>query len=239
MGNIEILHYTFKDPLTCIGLCAGVCWGAKTGIPEKDRARALDCIERGHERTEEFPDVYCVIDGYSAKCVREIYTHIGGLPTRLQASTRYIDYEKKGVEVVTPHSIEKDAEALRIWNKAINSIKFAMSELKAIGSIPNEDITNLLPLAYKTKFVWKINLRNLIHFMHKRKCTRAYWEMREFADKLCKELSAYSEEWKWIVDNLFVPECEFLGYCREGPKATCRRRPTKEEFFMKDEDDGK
>ena len=79
MGDIEILHYTFKDPLTCIGLCAGVCWGAKTGIPEKDRARALDCIERGHERTEEFPDVYCVIDGYSAKCVREIYTHIGGL----------------------------------------------------------------------------------------------------------------------------------------------------------------
>ena len=153
---IEIKEYTCKVPLEMIGALTGVCWGAKTGIPEKDRARALDCIERGHGRTEEFPDVYCVIDGYSAKCVREIYTHIGGLPTRLQASTRYIDYEKKGVEVVTPHSIEKKKKKKRIWDNAIISIKNAMSELKAIGSIPNEDITNLLPLAYKTKFVWKL-----------------------------------------------------------------------------------
>ena len=235
---ITIHDDTTKNPLSFIGSVAAICWNSKTDNIEKNIQRAKDCINADHGRVLEWANVNLTIDGYSAKCVREIMRHIVGTSV-LQASTRYIDYEKKGVEVVTPHSIEKNAEALRIWNKAIDSIKFAMSELKAIGSIPNEDITNLLPLAYKTKFVWKINLRNLIHFMHKRKCTRAYWEMREFADELCKELSAYSEEWKWIVDNLFVPECEFLGYCREGPKATCRRRPTKEEFFMKDEDDGK
>ena len=25
-----------------------------------------------------------------------------------------------------------------------------------------------------------------------------------------------SDEWKWIVDNLFVPKCEFYGKCTEN-----------------------
>ena len=224
---IEIKDYTCKVPLEMTGDLTGVCWGAKTGIPEKDRARALECIERGHERTEEFPDIYCVIDGYSAAALRELYTHIGGLPTRLQASTRYIDYEKKGVEVVTPHSIEKNAEALRIWNKAINSIKNAMSELKAIGSIPNEDITKLLPLAYKSKMVWKVNLRTLVNFFGMRLCSRAYWEMRDLAKDLKEALENYSNEWKELSDALFVPKCELIGYCTEAK--SCHLQPSKKE----------
>ncbi len=34
-----------------------------------------------------------MLEGYSARVIRKWYTHIGGQPTRLQASTRYIDYE--------------------------------------------------------------------------------------------------------------------------------------------------
>ena len=39
--------------------------------------------------------------------------------------------------------------------------------------------------------------------------------IRELFHDLCEALSAYSEEWKWIVDNLFVPKCKFLGHCPE------------------------
>ena len=149
MKDIKILEeYTTKTPLQLIGEMAGVCWGAKL---DKDRniTRAIDCIKSGHGRVEELPDVYLVIDGWSAKMMRELYTHIGGSPTRMQASTRYIDYEK-GFDVITPPSIESNNDAMEVWCKAMNDIKMAMGALKALG-IPKEDYTNLLPLAYQSK----------------------------------------------------------------------------------------
>lgn len=226
---IKIKKYTTEYPLQMIGELSGICWGANTEDAEKNIKRAWDCIDSGHERTEEFPDIYMVLDGYSAKCLRELYTHIGGAPTRLQASTRYIDYEK-GFNVVTPPSVEKNNDAAEVWYKAISDIKGAMGALKVLG-IPNEDLTNLLPLAYQSKMVWKVNLRTLVHFMQKRLCTRSYWEIRNLCNDICKELSNYSEEWKQLVKALFVPECEFFGYCRE--KKSCGRKPKKEDIISK------
>ena len=88
MGTVIITKDTTKYPITMIGRYAGVCWGANTSDNEKNYKRGLDCIESEHGRTWEFPDVYAIIDGYSAKVLREWYTHIGCLPTRLQESTR-------------------------------------------------------------------------------------------------------------------------------------------------------
>ena len=90
MGTVIITEDTTKHPITLIGKYAGVCWGATKSDNEKNYKRGLDCIESEHGRTWEFPDVYAIIDGYSAKVLREWYTHVGGSPTRLQASTRYI-----------------------------------------------------------------------------------------------------------------------------------------------------
>jgi len=222
---IEIKDYTTKTPLQMIGEFAGICWGANTKDSEKNIKRALDCIVSGHERVEEFPEVYVVLDGYSAKCIRELYTHIGGAPTRLQASTRYIDYEKKGVPVVTPPSIANNELAKEAWDETIEAIKRGMKALKALG-VPNEDVTNLLPLAYQTKMVWRVNLRTLVHFMNMRLCSRAYWEIRSLSNDLKKALSNYSDEWKIICDNLFVPKCEVSGYCTETK--CCGRKPQKQ-----------
>lgn len=90
---VEHHPYTTRNPITMIGTEAGICWGADTTNEEKNYKRGIDCLENEHGRTFEFPDVYAVLDGYSARVIREWYTHIGGAPTRLQASTRYIDYE--------------------------------------------------------------------------------------------------------------------------------------------------
>ena len=92
MGKVIILPETTKDPISLIGRCAGVCWGADITDTEKNYNRGIDCITSNHGRTLEFPDIYAIFDGYSARVIREWYTHIGGAPTRLQASTRYIDY---------------------------------------------------------------------------------------------------------------------------------------------------
>jgi thymidylate synthase (FAD) len=41
--------------------------------------------------------------------------------------------------------------------------------------------------------------------------------------ELKKQLSNYSEEWETLVDMLFVPKCEYLGYCPE--EYSCGRVP--------------
>lgn len=226
MGTITILPETTKYPITLIGERAGVCWGADITNKEKNYKRGMDCILANHGRTLEFVNVEMIIDGYSAKVIREFYTHIGGSPSRLQASTRYIDYSKgDGFSYTTPHSIEKNEEALAEWKSFMSGINFEIQNLINKHNIPVEDATMLLPLAYSTKMVDKRNLRNLIDMSRQRMCTRAYWEYRELFNDICKALSEISEEWKWIVDNLFMPKCEQFGYCTE--KKSCRRKDKK------------
>lgn len=226
---ITISEYTTKTPLSQIGVFSGFCWGANTKDNEKNIKRAIDCIMSEHGRTEEFPDLYLIIEDVDAKTLRELYTHIGGMPTRLQASTRYIDYEKKGVPVITPPSIANKESAKKAWDETIEAIKIGMNKLKAL-EIPNEDVTNLLPLAYQSKMVWKVNLRTLINFMNKRLCSRAYWEIRQLSNDIKKLVSEYSEEWRQIADWLFVPYCErykFMNhdFCFCTESKGCGRHP--------------
>ena len=89
--------------------------------------------------------------------------------------------------------------------------------------ISKEDVANLLPLGMKSKMVLRTNARHLIDMSHQRLCTRAYWEYREFMKDLMEALSNYSEEWKYIVDNYFIPKCELYGYCTEHN--SCGRKP--------------
>jgi len=76
MGQIIIQDYTTKYPLQMIGKEAGICWQADVTDEEKNIKRAKDCVISEHGRTWEFPQVYMVLDGYSARVIREFYTHI-------------------------------------------------------------------------------------------------------------------------------------------------------------------
>lgn len=69
----------------------------------------MDCLNSGHGRTWEYPQVYMILKGYSARVIRELYTHIGGGPTRLQAFTRYINYQK-GFEYIVPPTVKNNKE---------------------------------------------------------------------------------------------------------------------------------
>ena len=225
MGKITILEETPKNPISLMGQRAGVCWGADISDKNKNYARGLDCIKSGHHRVMEYVNVEMILDGYSARVIREWYTHIGGAPTRLQASTRYIDYGD--FNFVTPPSIKnnKDNDAWNLYISAINTIKDNCKKLEYLG-IPREDIAMLLPLGMSTKIVDKRNVRNLIEMSHQRLCTRAYWEYRNLMKDLMEALKSYSEEWAYLIDNYFKPKCEIAGYCTE--KKCCGRKEYKE-----------
>lgn len=222
MGKIIIQNHTTLIPLQIIGYEAGVCWGADVNNESKNVQRAIDCIRSNHGRVLEFPQVYITLEGYSARVIRELYTHIGGSPTRMQESTRYVDY--KDFKYVTPKSIMNNHAAKLAYEDAMSNISKNIQKLEKLG-IPREDSAVLLPMAMETKVVLRTNLRNLIDMSRKRMCTRAYWEFRELFNDLIQALKEYSSEWEYLVDdlNVFHPECEEYGFCKE--KKTCGKRP--------------
>ena len=170
MGKVTILPETTKNPISLIGQRAGVCWGADTEREKKNYKRGIDCIESNHGRTLEYVNVEMIIDGYSARVIREYYTHIGGAPTRLQASTRYINYND--FDYVIPPKVEANSEAREEYIAAMQGVRKASVYLEELG-IQREDIGMMLPLGMTTKIVDKRNLRNLMDMSRNRMCTRA------------------------------------------------------------------
>ena len=223
MGTVTILPDTTRNPISLMGERAGICWGADTTDPAKNYKRGWDCIESGHGRVMEMVNVEMVLDGYSARVIREWYTHIGGAPTRLQASTRYIDYA--AFDYVTPPSVKENQDALWRYERMMDEISNMMCIMAELG-IPREDIANLLPLGMTTRIVDKRNLRNLVDMSRQRMCNRAYWEFRELFGDIYGALSKVSDEWNELVGEVFYPKCEMLHYCPE--KHGCGKYPGRE-----------
>lgn len=232
MSSVTVQSETTINPLTLMGKEAGICWGANIKDDWKNFDRGIDCLQSEHMRTAEFPQVYLVLDGYSARVIRELYTHIGGAPTRLQASTRYIDY--KNFDYIVPPSVKAKEEegALYYYEMAMSHLQRSMEELLTLG-VPKEDVANLLPLGMTTKIVLRTNLRNLIDMSHQRMCTRAYWEFRILMNDIIQALAGYSDEWEILIKeyNVFQPKCEVYGFCTE--KHSCGRQPKKTEVIKR------
>ena len=223
MGRVLVRDYTTKTPLQMIGESAGFCWGSDISDANKNMKRAIECIASGHGRTMEFPDIHLILDGYSARVIREFYTHIGCLPTRLQSSTRYVD--AKSFKYVTPPSVFKNEKAKQVYDETMEHIREGYAKLEELG-IKREDAAMVLPLGMETVIVDKRNFRNLVDMAKNRMCTRAYWEYRELMNDICEALSSYSGEWNTLIKLCMKPKCEISGYCTESK--SCGRKPKKE-----------
>lgn len=222
MGKITILPETTIDPISLMGRRAGICWGADITDSEKNYKRGLDCIKSNHGRVFEFVNIEAIIEGYSARVIREWYTHIGGSPTRLQSSTRYVNYNN--FEYIIPNTVQTEEQ--KAWyNNAIDTISQTLQNLEESG-VKREDAAMLLPLGMATKIVDKRNVRNVISMAEQRMCSRAYWEYRELFNEYIKQLKLYSEEWATLIPMVMKPKCDVLGYCPE--KYSCGRKPRKD-----------
>lgn len=226
MGKVIILPETTKNPITLMGKRAGYCWGADISKDDLNYKRGIDCIKSNHGRVMDFVNVEIAATGYSARVVREWYTHIGCMPARLQGSTRYIDY-LGGFDYITPQTIKNNEKASNVYKEIMAKISDAGRKLEELG-IPREDSAMVLPLGMCTEFVDKRDLRSYVDMSRNRMCKRAYWEFRDSLFKdIINELKEYSDEWKTVIDMLFKPKCEEYGFCTE--KYSCGRKPKKEE----------
>ena len=213
---IKVIDYT-KNPLTLMGKVAAKCWDSNPS-PQI----GIDCIESNHGRILEYPDITVEISDYSARCIRELYTHIIGT-SRIQQSTRYVNMNS--FDYYVPDSITNDKQAKATYDKCMVNIMKSYSILRELG-IPKEDCANLLPLGSNTKIVLKINGRAILHMAELRLCNRALKEYRELMNELLNTISNLDDEWTKII-SYAKPKCEILGYCNE--KKSCGKYPQKEE----------
>lgn len=222
---IQILSATDTHPLQHIGENAGICWHSPITDTEKNIQRAKDCIQSGHGRVLEYVNIEIAVSEYSARVIREIYTHIAGGPTRLQESTRYVNCAD--FKYFTPPTKSEGAKAY--YDETMRIIAERYDKLINEYEMSREDAANVLPLGMHSAIVLKCNLRMLVNFMNQRLCSRAYKEMQKFAKELKQVLEAQGLEWQWISEQLFVPKCQAIGYCTEHK--CCGRSPkmTKEQ----------
>lgn len=218
---IKILSHT-KNPVSFMGQCSGQCWGSDTSNQEKNFKRGVDCIRSGHHRVMEYSDVTLEIDDYSARLIREIYTHIIGT-SRLQESTRYVNCND--FKYYIPDSIRNNDSAISLYENIMDQISNTYNQLIALD-IPKEDVANILPLGMNSKIVLKINVRALSHMFELRQCTRAYKEFRLFMKELKDTLSNLDTEWRWLCDNEFKIKCEKFRFCNET--YSCGKFPKKQ-----------
>lgn len=230
--KLTLVGDTTEHPLQKIGSVAGVCWSANTADIQKNVNRAISCIESDHGRVLEWVNVEILIEGMSARCMREVGRHCVGT-SYLQSSTRYVD--ESNFKYYTPPSCQKDG-VREVYEKGMKQVAEFYGELIELG-VPREDAANALPLGMDSKVVWKINLRSLVNFMNKRLCSRALLEIRQFANELRSMLMGRNVEWMWICENLFVPSCErykFLNkkmcFCIE--KKGCGRHKYIKDFTL-------
>ena len=210
-----------------MGKMAGIAYNADVSSDEKNYSRGIFCVRSGHGRVLEYADVFFTIEGYSIKVMREFYTHIGGAPTRLQESTRYVN--ESDFEYNIPPSIMAHEDAVTMYASVMDVIDNAYTQMVKDYGIPKEDASNILPLGMATKVACRFNARTLSSMAEQRLCSRAYHEYRDLMDELIGALEGYSEEWKELCDLTMKCKCDKLGYCTE--EKSCGRKKKREDVL--------
>ncbi|WP_346961420.1 FAD-dependent thymidylate synthase [Clostridium sp.] len=148
--------------------------------------------------------------------------------TKNMQSFRYVD--KPGFSYVIPNSIKECEEALLIYNntmKTIDNNRIKIKEILVSKGISKEKAIEsanfLLPRATELTLTIGFTPEALIHFMHKRLCSRAQDEIREIAQEMKKRVAEVSEQFS----KELVPHCDYLLWCPEGSKC-CGRKESKE-----------
>ena len=125
---------------------------------------------------------------------------------------------------VLPETIAKDDALKERYCEAFRRTAELYEELKAAG-VCEELLAYVLLSGNTLDIVTTINGRELLLFMKLRSCTRAQWEIRDFAIDMLKKLRKADN----TVFKFYGPSC-FVNKCTEGPM-TCGRALEMKEFF--------
>lgn len=126
---------------------------------------------------------------------------------------------------IIPETVKADAKLLELYCEAFDNMKKLYTSLKAEGY--DDSVLVYCILSGNTlDIVTTMNAREMLLFFKLRSCTRAQWEIQDFANDFLKKLRKISPD----LFSLYGPSCYTTGVCPEG-KLTCgRAKEIKEKF---------
>lgn len=206
------------------------CEYIKFRISGVDRGTSEQCLRHEIGASVPFDDQDNYLFSDYAEMVKDVS------PDQIvknMGSFRYID--KDGFEWATPKTIENCEKAkcqydqlMSIINEYRKHIKLALEENGVDPKTATQDANFVLPRATTTTFTIGFTPEALIHFCHKRLCTRAQEFIRELAITMKKEVAKYNSDFA----KELMPHCQHLLWCPEA-KHSCGAYPTKEKLIEK------
>ena len=106
-----------------------------------------------------------------------------------QESTRWVNYQKRGVEVIKPLFWKEDSIQWAAWVNAMVLSEFAYNHLLELGASPQQ-ARSVLPNSLKTEIVATMNVRQWRHVLRQRTATGVHPQMREVMGLLLEQLQA-------------------------------------------------
>jgi len=238
--SVELLAYT-PNALALVNAAMRQCYSDGYAIDIFDKAadalsgadsfeeykRLSDFIEdviaSGHESPVEHVNFTFAVSGISRALSHQLVRH--RIASYSQQSQRYVD--ANGFAYIIPPAIEAIPKAKAAFITMMDEAAETYQELQGMlieaghKATANEDARFVLPNACETRVVFTMNIRALWNFFGLRCCSRAQWEIRAMAVKmlgLCRAMEP-------ALFKLAGAKCLRTGYCNEGPKRTCGKRP--------------
>ncbi len=126
---------------------------------------------------------------------------------------------------IIPDTLKADSNLLAIYEDCFKEMKTLYQELSSKGYTDSQLIYCVLA-GNTLDIVTTMNARELLLFMKLRSCTRAQWEIQNYAVELLSKLRKISP----ILFSGYGPSCYAAGACPEG-KMTCGRAAEIKEKF--------
>lgn len=206
------------------GEVACVCYNTNEKYAEKV---GLSCMKDGHMSGSRGDYFKFEIEA-PRFTIDQLVRHEAGVFKNVQ-SQRYVDMDDN-FSIYVPPKVANDERLLEQYIqyeemcKARYKVNRACFEdLGITGEQANDLMRTLLPIGVMSKVRIGFTLEGLIHFMHKRLCTRADLPIRKVAQLMKEEVLQVQP----LYEDLLVPQCQALMYCPE--KSSCKKYPTREE----------
>jgi thymidylate synthase (FAD) len=230
MIKVELINKDeIKDYYKKHGEFACVCYNTPL---EKAEVVGKHCVNAKHFSGGRCEYFKFRIEGVSRALTAQLNRHSIGV-TINEKSMRYCDFSS--ADIVVPPLIERDTYAKKIFEETIENNKKAYEQLQEYflekghkKETVNQDVRYLLPIGVETSGTWGFTLEALINLMHKRLCVRSQWEIRQLVMLMKQRVLEILPE----LEELLVPNCQYLMWCPEG-KQSCGYKPTKKELQEK------
>lgn len=239
MFTLSDFRVKFKNPeevqdfIKKHGEFAAVCYNTDVKYAEKV---GESCLQSGHLSGSRHLYMVFELKNIPRSAVDQIVRATQGFVTNVQ-SLRYCNKDGKVSIYIAPELLDspymvktiKDQED--IVNAQYNYIQTFLKDGGITGEKANEIARTILPIGVATECNIAVNLECLMHLANIRLCTRAELPIRTIVKEMVKQVVEIEPRYKPYL----VPNCEKLGYCPEGNKHSCGRKPTKEEVDTREE----